>query len=362
MKRARDLLLSGFYRLQRARDVGELNRLLRYRRLRNKFYDDYWKRAAADIGARVKSLEGGFAMITQGELSTIVNQGNVMLDSHLTLRMMGNKGITNSLMEMCGLSVIPHEVFSIGDVGIALRFLEEHGGPVVVKPASGTGGGRGVTTGIRSGRALKHAVRIAARYCNKMIIESQVDGASYRLLYLEGELIDALRRDPPCVTGDGTSNIRTLIRQENVHRLACPPYRALSPLVIDDDCKNWLSSQKLSLKSIPKSGDIVQVKLAANENSASENVNVIEELSTEISTVCSNVVTKLNVQLAGVDLFCKDISGAFEPGNCIIGEVNTTPGLHHHALIRNEDKMAHVGKVVLEHMFATGIGTMRLVP
>src|SRR5688572_32104639 len=54
-----------------------------------------------------------------------------------------------------------------------------------------------------------------------------IAGASYRLLYLEGRLIDAVRRDPPTVTGDGYSTIRRLIAHENRRRLERRPFTAL---------------------------------------------------------------------------------------------------------------------------------------
>src|SRR5262249_22065905 len=143
-----------------------------------------------------------------------------------------------------------HCRFSLGNLAEAERFLARTGAPIVVKPNSGTGGGNGVTTGITSISALRKAARLASGFDSTLLAEEQLKGHSYRLLYLDGMLIDAVRRDPPVLTGDGRSTIRQLIRSENARRLRAAPVTALSPLRIDQDCLNRLDSIGLTPTSI----------------------------------------------------------------------------------------------------------------
>jgi D-alanine-D-alanine ligase-like ATP-grasp enzyme len=175
-----------------------------------------------------------------------------------------------------------------------------------------------------------------------------------------GKFIDAIRRDPPVVVGDGQSSLRQLIAYENKLRENQPPTRALSPLVIDADARNWMDENAMRLSDVPQSGEKIQVKRAVNENDSSGNLNVTRQVNAQIVAKCGELVERLGVEFAGVDLICDDISGPFHPDNCRIGEINTTPGLHHHYLIANPDEGNLVAETVLEHMLAAGIGTMTI--
>ena len=48
----------------------------------------------------------------------------------------------------------------------------------------------------------------ASQYCPKLLPQEQIHGNSYRSAFLNGELLDAKRRDPPSVLGDGKSLIK----------------------------------------------------------------------------------------------------------------------------------------------------------
>ena len=67
----------------------------------------------------------------------------------------------------------------------------------------------------------------------------------------------------------------------------------------------------------------------------------------------------MDVKLAGLDLICQDISQPLTRANGLIGEVNTTPGLHHHVLVSNPNNVAGVGAILLGHMFDTRSGVIR---
>jgi cyanophycin synthetase len=242
----------------------------------------------------------------------------------------------------------------------AEAFLERHGGPLVVKPTSGSGGGRGVTTGITSIKALKRASRLAARFDTDLLVEEQLAGDSYRLLYLDGEFIDAVRRDPPTVTGDGRHTIRQLIRIENARRLKQRPITALSPLRIDRDCINKLQSMGLSPGSKLKKGRTIVVKQTANENCALRNHSIKDQVHPEIIALGGQLVKDLGVRFAGLDLICNDITMPLSESNGIFNEVNTTPGIHHHYLVSDSAKGVPVAELVLEHMFANCYGVMVL--
>jgi len=105
----------------------------------------------------------------------------------------------------------------------------------------------------------------------------------------------------------------------------------------------------------------VQVKRAVNQNAAAENHVVRDRVHARTIVACERLVRHLGVRLAGVDVFAQDIAAPLDGGNGLIGEINTTPGLHHHDLVAEAGEAAGVGAIVLEHMFETGTGIIGAV-
>jgi len=334
--------------------------LVRYRSLKQRFYDDLWRQAAANVGAEVTPWRSGFLRIQRDGLTTVVKQSRVMLDDQITLNLMGNKALTYDLLTEKGYRVPAHCVFTMDAITDAVEFFDRQGGQVVVKPAAGTGAGRGITTLISSTGELKSAARIAARYADTLIVEEQVEGASYRLLYLGGEFIDAIRRDAPTIIGDGRHTIAALMAEENRARLTANPIRALNPLLVDRDCINKLRALGLSQRLRPESGRRIAVKQAINQNSAAENHSVRDEIHPQIIEMGARLVRDLGVQLAGLDLMSSDIGVPLGQSGSHFNEVNTTPGLHHHHLISDPGRRVGVAELILEHLFTRRVGVMRI--
>ena len=350
-------LWRAWYRLFFFADLPGIARLLQYRKLRKTYYNDLWQGVGDNLGADIRHDEFGYTRISRNGLVTLVKQYYVMLEDHLMLKIMGDKAMTYSLLSEMGIPLARHVLFSMQNLDKAEAFLAREK-TVVVKPSSGTGGGRGVTTGITTISQLTSAARLASRFDDALIIEEQLEGASFRLLYLDGRLIDAIRRDPPVVTGDGVSTIKKLVKQENSRRKNDRPFTALSPLVLDRDARNWMQEQNIRLFDIPAAGQIVQIKRAVNENDRSGNINVTARIHGDITSKCEELVRKLGARFVGVDLICKDIARPFDPENCRISEINTTPGLHHHYLLSNPQDVKPVAEIVIEYMLSNQVGVM----
>ena len=75
---------------------------------------------------------------------------------------------------------------------------------------------------------MRRAGILASLYDRELLIEAQVPGESYRLLVLEGRMVDAVCRRGPRLEGDGVSRIRSLIEAEDARRRAIlQPMRAM---------------------------------------------------------------------------------------------------------------------------------------
>lgn len=352
-----------YYRGRRLADVPAMLRYLKFRELRRRYYKDFWPQVATRIGAHAEAWSEGYWRISKDGRTTIVQQYRVMLDSQLMLDIMGNKALTLSLLREHNCPIPAFHRFSLQTVTEAETFLRSLAGrSVVVKPMSGTGGGQGVTTGIWNSPELRRAAKFASRFDTNLLIEEQLQGHSYRLLYLNGKFIDAVRRDPPAVIGDGRRSIKQLITAETARRLKQWPASALSPLQIDGDCLNFLAIQGLSIANIPKAGEKIAVKRAVNENAHWQNHCVKDEVHPNTVALGSRVTKNLGVQFAGIDIICADISRPLAETDGRIGEINTTPGLHHHYLVAEPAKATPVAEILLDHMFLTSQGTMMLDP
>lgn len=353
-------ILGLYHRSKFYLDLPMVYRILQFRELRRRFYSELWQSAARNVGAEFEPWKYGYFRLRRDGLTTVVRLALVMLDDHLTLNIMGNKVLTLELMRETGFRVPDFCAYTLASLGEAQAFLARQNGPVVVKPASGTGGGRGVTTGILDPQTLRRASRLAARYSDHLLVEEQLAGASYRLLYLDGQFIDAIRRDPPTVTGDGRSTVRRLIRQETGRRLTQRPYTAMSPLRLDRDCRNKLKAQNLHPGSRPAEGEVVTVKQAINENAARENHNVKDRVHPDLIEAGAALVKSLGVRFAGLDWLCSDITQPMSRSDARCNEINTTPGIHHHYLVAEPDRATPVAELLLEHMFTTRQGVMEL--
>jgi cyanophycin synthetase len=349
-----------YHRARRFSDVPAVLELLKFKGLRRRYYDQLWQEAAAEAGAIAEPPRSGFIKIRKGSVATFVRQDKVMLDSQLMLNLMGNKGITYDLLREKGCPIPLHLLFTIETLGKAEAFRQKLGSPVVVKPVSGTGGGNGVTTGINDADGLKRAAKHAAKFGSDILIEEELTGHSYRLIYLDGVLLHAVRRDPPVVTGDGRSSIKALATAETQRRLKGSPFTALSPLRIDAEAINTLKAQGLTPSSVPAAGQTVTVKKAINQNSMAQNHTVTAEVHPETAAACARLVKDLGVQFAGIDIISKDIGVPLTANGGVIGEINTTPGIHHHYLVAEARRGPGVAAQLLEFMFRTGTGSMRL--
>lgn len=329
----------------------ELTDRRRVRGIRTRFYDEFWQASARQLSADTCQHSHGLTEIRWGTKSTFVRAAEMMADNPIALDIAGDKELALSLLQRCGAPTPAHVGFGPTNLDPALTLLQR-AGRVVVKPASGSGGGRGVTTGITDEVSLRQAVSTAASFSRRLLAEAHVEGASYRVLVVGGEIIDVVRRDPPTVVGTGSDSIRRLVAQENRRRLTDGD-RALSLLRLDQDATQALADTGCTPWTVPGAGETLRVKRAVNQNHCEDNVTVTSELSEEIRAACCRLAEQLGVAVAGIDLLCSDIAGRFAPTNLVVGELNTTPGLHHHVLVKGGRPKEEIGVPLLEFLFRT---------
>jgi cyanophycin synthetase len=319
---------------------------------------EIWRDAARELEAEVIDRLAGFLEIRKGGERTRVWNHLTALDDPVTLRFGLDKLLVHQSLREEALPVPEHVVFDFADLAPAVEFLEREARPCVVKPVNSSGGS-GTTSGLRSRAALRRASIRAGRIDRRLLIEGQIRGDVYRLLYLDGELLDAVRRHPPAVTGDGRSTIEQLVAQENRGRALEPPARRLSPLRIDLECVLTLADAGLTVKSVPARGRRVAVKTVVSQNSARENESVREAIGEALVADGAAAAAAVGLRLAGVDVVTPDPSAALAEAGGATLEVNGPPGLHYHYAVRDPQRATRVAVPILRTLLALSAGASR---
>jgi D-alanine-D-alanine ligase-like ATP-grasp enzyme len=324
------------------------------RAYRASVYEALWREAADALGASVRPASGGLLEIRRKERTTWVYQQEVALDPAVTIRASLDKSLVHGLLADAGIPVPDHVLCEVGRLGPAMTFLREHPHGVVVKPAGGTGGGIGTTAGVRTDLELRRAVLLAARKAQRVLVEALVPGDVHRLLFLDGELLDVIRRESPHVVGDGTSSIRDLIALENDRRLQACGRDGVALLTTTLDCVFALAHAGLDLHSVPGRGRRVHVKATTNQTGPDDCQTVRAPVAPGVLQQITAAVAATGLRLAGADLITTDPTLPLERTGGAVIEVNGNPGLHHHYHVADREGATRVCIPVLQRVFEAG--------
>jgi cyanophycin synthetase len=343
--------------LDLARSVGGRSTLRRLRggggagfppEVRDAVYAAIWRDAAGRAGADVRDLGSGFLEIGRAAALLKVWQQVVPLDDPVTLRLALDKPVVHRLLRDASVPVPEHLEWSFADYEPALEFVAGAGGPCVVKAASGTGGGEGTTAGVDSPARLMRARLRAGRFGGRLLIERQVPGPVYRLLFLDGELIDVIRHVPPRLTGDGSATVEGLIAAENERRLSAAGEAGLSLLDVGLDTIFTLERQGLRLASVVPAGAEIAVQTVTNDNRIEDTETIRDGLHPELVAASRRAALAVGLRLAGVDVITPDASQPLEQVGGVVAEVNGTPGIHHHYHVADRANATPVAVPILE--------------
>ena len=220
------------------------------------------------------------------------------------------------------------------------------GWPCVVKPVDSTGG-EGVTSNIRTLAELKAAVALARQPADRhLLIEAHLPGADHRLMIVRGEMIAAVRRDPPMIVGDGRSSIRQLIDRFNQARTGrAEDTGFLSPVRVDERLRLRLLHHGISFETVLDDGVGFVVCTAANRAEGGSATSVTESVHPQVRLWAEQLAQTVGLSIAGIDYVTEDISkDPFEIGGGFI-EINATPGLR--VIAAAGMKKADIGNVLL---------------
>jgi cyanophycin synthetase len=300
-------------------------------------YRSLWQAVAEAEGGTFSELAPDLWQIEKdGHVIRILNH-ELEFDNPVTLGLAGRKTVVHRVLDEAGLAVPEHAVFSLQDLAAAERFVGAHPRGCVIKPVAGYGG-KGVTTHVMRRREVRPAAILASLYDSELLIEAQIPGECYRLLVLEGRVIDTVCRRGIRLQADGTSSIEELLALENSRRMT----GGLPAVSIDRDCRFTLHHQGLSLESRPEKGRVVLVKSMPEQAQKQGELRTVythpamDLICESIRRDAERAARLVGSDFLGVDVITPDPSIPLRESGGVINEVNTTPALHHHYNIARE--------------------------
>jgi glutathione synthase/RimK-type ligase-like ATP-grasp enzyme len=252
------------------------------------------------------------------------------------VRMVADKAFLSTFLAGLGFAVLPETTVSRHDIdrGViaparleqVLQFAAKNGWRTVVKPNS-LSQGRGVRVTLDREQLLG-AVSDTLAIDRVCIVQQYCAMPEYRLVVLKGSVLQAYRRQPMTVTGDGSSTISELVKRKTA---------ALSTDRGEDgDPGAWstatriLASSGRLMSQAAAAGENIVVADIANLSAGGEAVDVINSLHPRWTALAIELTRKCGLLLCGIDIFIDDITDG--DSNYRVIELNSAPGLDDYLL------------------------------
>ena len=250
------------------------------------------------------------------------------------------KGASRDALEWMDDKAIMKKKFQAGGVPVAeggyamtdrgaLKIFRSLNHPVITKPNLGSRS-RHTTTHLMTEGELLKAFRKARQLSPWVVIEEELVGFVYRITLIGGKLAGALRREPPFVTGDGVSTVRSLVDTENKN-----PRRhdgIFHEIALDAEADAELARQGLAWETVPEKGRFITLNQKVGRGQGGSNTEMLPEVHPENVKLFEKLAKVLGDPLVGVDFIMQDIEKPWtEQKLCGAIECNSLPflDLHH---------------------------------
>ena len=262
-----------------------------------------------------------------------------------------DKELTKRLLHAAGVPVpIGRPVDNAADAWAAAL---EIGSAVVVKPQDGNQG-KGVAVNLTTREQVEAAYDVAFKISDEVLVERYLPGYDYRMLVVGNKLVAAARREPPLVIGDGVHSVRHLVEQVNSDpRRGVGHANSLTRISFDDIALARLAEDGLTADSIPARGMRVVLRNNANLSTGGTATDVTDDVHPEFAARAIAAAQMVGLDIAGVDIVCKNVLRPLEEQGGGVVELNAAPGLRMH-LQPSFGKGRAVGEAIIANMFAAG--------
>jgi cyanophycin synthetase len=248
--------------------------------------------------------------------------------SYVAVKIASDKQLTKALLMEAGVPV--PEGGTVTTVEEAQRIARRLRVPVTLKPLDGNQG-KGVTTRCSTPEEVEKAFEFAREYGRRIIVERFVEGRDYRVLVAGGRIAAASFRRPAHVIGDGVSTITELVEIENQNPARGAGHsNVLTRLALDAHAEDMLRRQGYAPDSVPAPGVCVELRSNANLSTGGTAEDVTDILPESTRALCVRAANKIGLDVAGIDIVCRDIALPLDEQGGAVIEVNAAPGIRMH--------------------------------
>lgn len=235
-----------------------------------------------------------------------------------------NKDMAYELMRSSGVPIPFTKIITATEnvSELDLRDAFDRFGSLAVKPNDNSLS-RGLSLHIRDEKSLDRAVEGARRHSRggNVVIQQQVTGEEIRFVYLEGEIVAALLRETPKLTGDGAHTVSELIKAENESRAN------IKSMVGYPQLDDSLIKIDISRSYIPKAGEVIELSRSTMISGGASVYNVIDRVHPDYLKIAKDAADALCADFVAVDMFVEDFTVPYTEGNAYLNEFNSSPVL-----------------------------------
>ncbi|MBP2076165.1 acylphosphatase [Oceanobacillus polygoni] len=220
------------------------------------------------------------------------------------------------------------------------------GFPVVLKPTDGSFG-RGVISNITSSGEFEHSleyVRSNLGY-QDVIVEQYIPGKEYRMYVVGDEVVGAMNRIPPNVTGDGVNSIGALIEIKNEER-SLNPRLVSCPILVNEEVEDYIGRKGYSLDTIPEKDLNIALSDKTNISLGGDPIDALDELPEYVK----EAAVKALHAVSGLEHGAVDLILHQDNANVYIIELNPTAQLGG-LLYPIQGKSRDIPKAIIDYYF-----------
>lgn len=233
-------------------------------------------------------------------------------------------------------------------------YASEIGYPVVIKPADGSFG-RGVMTNVKTETELTYAIEYLFEEMaeDEIIVEKFISGKDYRLYVVGDQVVGAILRIPPNVTGDGINSISSLIEIKNNERQLNP--RLIDcPIKVDKEITDYIGQHGYTLNSVPENGEVIYLNNKCNVSIGGDPVGVLDELSPAVKRTAVKALQAIEgLEHGAVDVIVEETENGAQ--NSYVIELNPTAQLGG-ILFPYKGQPSDVPSAIIDYYFPETVG------
>jgi GNAT-family acetyltransferase (TIGR03103 family) len=168
------------------------------------------------------------------------------------------------------------------------------------------------------------AVEVAGKSCDKVLVEQLVVGSDLRIIVIDQAVAAAAIREPAQIVGNGRDCVERLIEAQSRRRAAATGGESKIPL--DEETTRCVAAAGYGMADVPKDGEVIQVRKAANLHTGGTIRDVTDELHPALAEAAVEAAYALDIPVVGFDF----IVPAPDSAEYAIIEANERPGLANH--------------------------------